>query len=258
MRFIVLNKKSLLYFVCTILVAFMLTINLTGGSAASVYLGYAPRLIPIYSVSTTEKKVAISFDSAWGADKTESILETLKEYEAQATFFLVGFWVDKYPEMVQKIDEHGVEIGVHSNTHPDMTKLSTQDMRLELATCIEKVESIVDKKVDLFRPPYGAYNNDLIETASDLGLYTVQWDVDTLDWKGLSAMEITTRVLNKVKNGSIILCHNNADHIVEALPLILDRLKLEGYSVTSVGDLILKDNYYIDHTGMQINNNAGE
>ena len=90
-----------------------------------------------------------------------------------------------------------------------------------------------------------------MEVAESLGLKTIQWDVDTLDWKGLSGAEITNRVLSKVKNGSIILCHNNSDHILDALPLLLSSLKNKGYTITSVGDLILQDNYYIDHAGVQ-------
>lgn len=255
MSFVVIKKRNILYFLIMLMVVCSLSINMTGGgSAASVYLGYVPRLVPIYYVQTDKKQVAISFDSAWGADKTLNILENLREYGVGATFFLVGFWVEKYPEMVKKIDEFGIEIGTHSNTHPDLTRLGTKDVELELSVSVDKIKQLIDKDVKLFRPPFGAYNNTLLQVASGLGLTTIQWDVDTLDWKGLSAIEICNRVLNKVKNGSIILCHNNADHIVEALPLILDRLKLGGYSVTSVGDLILKDNYSIDHTGMQKQN----
>ena len=91
-----------------------------------------------------------------------------------------------------------------------------------------------------------------LSIAYKLGLITIQWDVDTLDWKGLSGEEICQRVLCGVKNGSIILCHNNSDHILEALPLILDRLQKQGYKITSVSDLIYPDNYKIDRNGMQI------
>ena len=82
-------------------------------------------------------------------------------------------------------------------------------------------------------------------------MQTIQWDVDSLDWKGLTAEEITMRILNNVKNGSIILCHNNSDHILDALPMVLDRLKKQGYTITSVGDLVYKENYTIDRNGLQ-------
>lgn len=252
MKFLVLKRVWVKLFAFVLLCGVLLSINFDGnGVMASVYMGQVPRKVPIYAVDTTEKKVAISFDSAWGADKTLSILETLKEYNAGATFFLVGFWVDKHPDMVKKIDEFGIEIGTHSNTHPDMAKLSASQVRQELSHSMKLITDIINKPVKLFRAPFGSYNNTLLDEATALGLKTIQWDVDTLDWKGLSAVQIASRVMSLVKNGSIILCHNNADHIVEALPLILDRLKLAGYTVTSIGDLIYQDNYYTDHAGLQ-------
>lgn len=251
MHVFLLKKTSIQIGLVLLLVAIMLSLQLSGGSLATVYFGYAPRKVPIYCVNTDQKQVAISFDSAWGADKTQSILNTLKQYEAGATFFLVGFWVEKYENMVTAIDEMGFEIGTHSNTHPDLTKLSESDMQLELEKSMELITNLTQKPVTLFRAPYGAYNNTLLTVTERMNLHTIQWDVDTLDWQGLSAIEITTRVLNLVKNGSIILCHNNADHIVEALPLILNRLQMQGYTITSVGDLILTENYYVDSQGIQ-------
>lgn len=251
MKFLVVKSKTIKIALLLICVAILLSISYNGATSASVFFGTAPRKVPIYSVDTTNKQVAITFDTAWGADKTEGILKTLKEFNVNATFFMVGFWVEKYPELVKQINEQGIEIGTHSNTHPDFVKLSKEDMRLELDSSIEKIEKITNKKVELFRAPYGSYNNTMLNLCDELNLKTIQWDVDTLDWKGLSAMEITNRVINNVKNGSIILCHNNSDHILDALPLILDRLNKMGYKVTSVGDLIYKDNYQIDNLGIQ-------
>ena len=168
---------------------------------------------------------------------------------------MVGFWVDKYPEMVTAIHEAGLEIGTHSNTHPDFAKLSTDQMRLELTTSISKIENITITPVKIFRAPYGSYNNSLIKLSDELNLTTIQWDVDTLDWKGLSGGEIESRVMSRVKKGSIILCHNNSDHILDALPLVLTSLKNAGYKVCAVGDVIYSDNYYIDNLGVQRKNN---
>ncbi len=254
MRVLVIKKKYLILSIISIVCAIILSLDFTGGVAASVYFGYAPRLVPIYSVDTTDMRVAISFDTAWGADKTTRILDTLAEYGVGATFFMVGFWVEKYPDMVRAVYEHGIEIGTHSNTHPDFTRLSTSQMELELSTSIMHIKDVVDVNVELFRCPYGSYNNSVISTATSMGLKTIQWDVDTLDWKGLSGVEICERVMSRVKPGSIILCHNNSDHILDALPLVLERLKVAGYTVCSVGDLIYRDNYSIDHLGIQRKN----
>ncbi len=254
MKFVIIKKKGLILAVIALISMIMLSINFNGGVSASVYFGYAPRLVPIYSVDTSEKKVAISFDTAWGADKTEKILEILKEYKVNATFFMVGFWVEDYPEMVKAIDKQGIEIGTHSNTHPDFVGLSEEQMKLELTTSIDSIKKITGKEVNLFRAPYGSYNNTMLGLANSMNLKTIQWDVDTLDWKGYSGVDICERVMSKVKNGSIILCHNNADHILDALPLMLERLVNAGYEVVSVGELVIEQDYYIDHLGIQRKN----
>lgn len=254
MHFVVVKMKSLIMFVAVMLTIVMLSVSINGNTAASVYFGNSFRKVPIYNVKTDEKVVAISFDAAWGADKTEKIMEILKEYDVNATFFLVGFWVENYPEIAKKISENGFEIGTHSNTHPDMVKLDSDQMKLELETSIKIIENTTQAKVELFRPPYGSYNNNLIDVAESLNLKTIQWDVDSLDWKGISAVDITTRILNKVFNGSIILCHNNSDHILDALPIVLDRLNKRGYKVKCIGDIIYKDNYTINNQGTQLKN----
>ena len=251
MKFLVLKKSLVKYIIVLLLVSVLLAVNLFGSPSAVVYFGQVPRLVPIYGVDTEEKKVAITFDSAWGADKTLGILELLEKYDAKATFFLVGFWVDKYPDMVKAIHEQGIEIGTHSNTHPDFVNLTSEQMKLELTTSIEKIESITSTKVELFRAPYGSYNNTMLNLTESLNLKTIQWSIDTLDWKGLSGGEMVNRVLNKVTTGDIILCHNNSDNILDGLELILNRLTTKGYKFVSVGELIMKDNYYIDNLGIQ-------
>ena len=250
----VIKSRTIKIFLAMAVVVVLLALSFEGGACAQVWFGYSTRLVPVYRVDTQEKQVAISFDAAWGADKTEEILSVLEEYEVGATFFLVGFWVDKYPEMVQKIDEAGFEIGSHSNTHPDMANLSSENIAKELDISVEKIKAITGKDVTVFRPPYGSYSNDLINACSSRGLIAVQWDVDSLDWKGLSATDVTTRVMNNVQNGSIILMHNNADNVVQSTRMVLERLTKEGYKITSVGDLIYHSNYSIDRNGVQHSN----
>ncbi len=254
MRFCVIKSKTIKIVVAMVLVMIALSLSINGATSAEVYFGYSTRKVPIYNVETEEKQVAISFDAAWGADKTQGILDILKEFDCTATFFLVGFWVDDYTDMVRAIDSAGMEIGTHSNTHPDMVKLDKATMKIELETCISKIKSVTGKEVELFRAPFGSYNNDLIDVAESLNLKTIQWDVDSLDWKGLSANEISQRVLSRVKNGSIILMHNNSDNVLDGLRLILNRLKVQGYKVTSVGELVYSENYTVDRNGIQHKN----
>ncbi|MCM1534067.1 MAG: polysaccharide deacetylase family protein [Corallococcus sp.] len=215
------------------------------------------RLVPIYCVDRDDNYVAISFDAAWGADKTRQIMDVCDSYGVKATFFLVGFWIDKYPEMVAEIAARGFEIGTHSSTHPQMSKLSVEQCRSELVNSSKKIFDVTGQPVRLFRPPFGDYNNQLLTCASDLDLYTIQWSVDSLDWKGISAKEIAERV-QRAKSGDIILCHNNSDHIVEALPLIFEALKLKNIKFCTIGELIYSDNYYIDNSGKQIPTNNSD
>ena len=213
------------------------------------------REVPIYCVDRSDGYVSISFDAAWGADKTRQIMDVCDEYGVKATFFLVGFWVDKYPEMVAEIASRGFEIGTHSATHPQMSKLSEAQCREELVSSSKKIFELTGKPVKLFRPPFGDYDNQLLSVAKGLGLYTIQWSVDSLDWKGLSARQICERVQTAV-SGDIILCHNNSDHIVEALPLIFEAMKLKNLKFCPIGELIYTDNYYIDNSGKQISDKS--
>ena len=165
---------------------------------------------------------------------------------------MVGAWVDKYPESVKALSDAGHQIQNHSNTHPYMSKLSAEQITDELESCNKKIENITGVRPNLLRPPYGDYNNCLIETTQSLDMYTIQWSVDSLDWKDNATPEsICKRVTSKVKNGSIVLFHNDATHTPAALPMILSTLQKEGYEFVFIEDLILKENYEILHDGTQ-------
>lgn len=253
MKLIIINKRSIKIFASALFIVLLSAIYTIGFNSGiiSAFVNNE-KMIPIYCVDTDEKKIAISFDAAWGSDKTEDILKILKEHNVKTTFFLVAFWVDKYPDMVKRIDEEGHEIGNHSANHPNMSQLSEEKIREELTITSRKIEAITGKKVNLFRPPFGDYNNRVIRVSKELGYYVIQWDVDSLDYKDYGANAIVDRVISKVKNGSIVLFHNNAIFIREALPIILDKLQEMGYEIVPISELIYKDNYYIDHTGKQI------
>ncbi len=223
-----------------------------GGYPGNISVFAPQRELPIYNVETKEKNVAITFDASWGAENTQKILDILDKYDAKATFFLVGIWVDDYPDMVKQISAAGHEIGNHSSTHPHMNSLSEAEIEKELSTTSEKIKKLTGKDVRLFRPPYGEYNNRVVVTARSLGYQVIQWDVDSLDWKDLSADVMAQRILPKAKEGSIILFHNDGKYTPEVLPTILGELKSRGYKFVRVSDLIYKDNYYIDHKGTQI------
>ena len=207
--------------------------------------------LPVYSVETDEKKISISFDCARGVEHTDEILSALKEYDVVCTFFAVEFWVRTYPEYAKKIVDAGHELQTHSSTHSHMSKMSVESIKAELITSCKAIEDVTGQKVTLFRCPFGEYDNDVILTARALGLQVVQWDVDSLDWKDLTADQIAARVLSKTKSGSIILCHNNGKFTAKALPLIFAALKGNGFTFVKISDLVYFDDYKIDANGRQ-------
>lgn len=255
--FFVFHRKKILSIIALIIVTICSCCMLSTSNVATIYFNKSIRKVPIYNVKTDEKKVALTFDAAWGADKTENIIKILKENDVGGTFFLVGFWVDKYPDLVKKIHKSGLDIGNHSKNHLNMPKLTNDQMFEELNYVNTEVEKLIGEKPKFFRAPFGDYSNEVIETAKNNGLEPIQWDVDSLDWKGIGSREIVNRVISKVKNGSIILCHNNSDHILEALPILILELKNKGYTMVNLSELVYKDNFIIDNNGTQIIDNGG-
>lgn len=207
--------------------------------------------VPIYSVETEEKKIAISFDAAWGDEYTNDILDILDKYEVKTTFFLVGFWVDKFPEKVKEIDERGHDVGNHSTSHPYMSKLSEEQILKELNKTGNKIKELTGKEPTLFRPPFGDYNDRLIKVCRKNNYHVIQWDVDSLDWKELGVQPVVDRVTRNVQNGSIVLFHNNAKYVKEYLPLVIEELQKDGYEIVPISELIYKEDYYMDNTGRQ-------
>lgn len=134
--------------------------------------------LPIYSVGTDEKKVALSFDAAWGNEDTGNILETLKKHDIKVTFFMTGEWVRKYPDDVKAIAAAGHDLANHSENHKHMSQLSKQQSIDEIMKAHKRVKELTGIEMELFRPPYGDYNNQVVGTARECKYYTIQWDVD--------------------------------------------------------------------------------
>jgi len=220
-------------------------------SSAIVGASAATRELPIYCVDRDNKCVSLTFDAAWGNEDTQQLIDILAKYNIKATFFVVGAWVDKYPESVKALHDAGHEVMSHSNDHAHFSKLSENEIVDNLNTCNDKIEKVTGVRPTLFRCPYGEYDDHVITTVNSIGMTAIQWNVDSLDWKGISASEISQRVLSKVVPGSIVLFHNAAENTPEALPTIIEGLIADGYSIIPVSEILLKDDYMIDHTGMQ-------
>lgn len=209
------------------------------------------KVLPIYSVDRDDKVISVTFDASWGGDKTRKILDLLDEYDAKATFFLVGIWVDQFPELVQEIAARGHEIGNHSASHAHFTQISDAKIRQELASCSDKIEALTGTRPTLFRPPYGDYNSKVITIVRDEGYEAVQWSVDSLDWKNRGVEDLIRRATNNVQSGDIILFHNDSQYIVDALPAILKFYQAEGFRIVSAKDILLSGATTIDVQGKQ-------
>ena len=234
----------------------LLAITVMSGLVAGQYVSSASvtKKLPIYSVLTDKKEVAITFDAAWTNQDTEELIKILKKHKATATFFIVGDWADKFPESVKAFYDAGHTIANHSDTHKAFSKCSREEIRKEIVNCNEKLEKIIGEKITLVRAPSGDYTRESLEVAESLGMQTIQWNCDSLDYTKISVEEIVSRVVNSTQSGSIILFHNGVENIASALDKVLTELEKQGYSFVSVNDLIYKDNYYLDHTGKQILN----
>ena len=250
--FIVLKRKQILQVITVLLVFVACSVCLGQTDLSKTVFATGSKKLPVYSVDRgKEKKIAISFDAAWGADKTRKIVEVLNEHNVKATFFLVGFWVDAYKEEVAFLADNGMEIGNHSKNHLHMSGLNEEKLREEIEYVNTAVENLTGVTPKVFRAPFGEYNDRVLTAVENAGMIPIQWDVDSLDWKGISESEIISRITKKAKEGSIILCHNNSDHILEALPSVLEELIAEGYQFVTIGELIYHDNYRIDTQGVQ-------
>ncbi len=212
--------------------------------------------LPIYSVETDDKKVALSFDAAWGNEDTQIILDTLAKYNVHATFFMTGGWVENYPEDVKKIQAAGHDLANHSENHKNMSQLTDAECQEELMKVHNKVKELTGVEMNLFRPPYGDYDSHVITNAKNCNYHTIQWSVDSLDWKdyGVESIIKTVTEHKELKNGAIILMHNGAKYTAQALPTIIEKLQADGYQIVSISQLIYKDNYHLDVTGRQIQN----
>ena len=212
------------------------------------------RKLPIYSVETDEKKIAITFDAAWTNQDTAQIIEILKKHNARATFFIVGDWAEKFPESVKAFYNAGHTIANHSDTHKAFSKCSREEIKEEIINCNKKLEEITGTPITLVRAPSGDYTDQSLDVCKELTMTMIQWSCDSLDYRGLSVDEIVTRVVSGTTNGSILLFHNGVDNTAPALDNILTELEKQGYSFVSADDLIYKDDFYIDHTGKQCKN----
>lgn len=256
-----LNKNSQLFkiklaylFIITFLIIVCFSAAVTAVSDYDFLNDYSgSRLVPIYKVQRDDNKIALTIDGAWGNNQTEALLEIFRAESIPVSFFFAGIWLENNEELVMKINKVGHQIYNHSYKHLHSNYLT----KAELKTEILKTELIINeyqdenKDLKLFRPPYGEYNNLVIQTARELGYQVIQWSLDSHDWMDPGKDYILNRITNNITAGDILLFHNNSNNIVEILAEIIPILKKE-YKFVKIEDLIYNNNYQINSlTGLQ-------
>ncbi len=246
------KKQIVAGLVVLVVFALAMAAGLFLGIRGSVLPVSAQRLVPIYKVDTEEKKIAITIDGVWGAEYTPGILELLAEHNITITFFFGGYWLEKYPDMVRRIADGNHEIGNHSFTHPHCSQLSREKFREELRKTSDLVFALTGTRPLFFRPPFGDYSNMVIEVSEEEGMQVIQWSIDSLDWKNPGVDFIVRRIMGHVGPGDIILMHNNGEHTLEALTILIPKLLEANYKIVPLSKLVYRDNYYIErHSGLQ-------
>ncbi len=209
------------------------------------------RKLPVYRVERNDNKIAVTFDVAWENSNTDELIDILDEYDAKATFFITGDWCDRCPDDVKKFADAGHEIENHSDKHPHVEGINVNDLINDTRECSRKIEMLTGRAPTLYRAPYGEYDDSLLTTLEGMGLQTIQWDVDSVDWNKPTPEQIVKKVLDNTKSGSILLFHNDLQNTTEALPNVLKGLKEKGFEFVTVDELILHENFTIDANGEQ-------
>ncbi len=196
------------------------------------------QFLGICAVRSEEGKfVAITFDDGPSGHYTAELLEGLEERNVKATFFLCGYRVDQFPTLTRRIAEAGHEIGTHSDSHRFFSEMSPKELCKDLTTSVEKLREATGQEPTLLRPPGGIYDREILSKTTCADLPIILWSVDPDDWCCGNSCTIVKRVLNKVKDGDIILLHDMSDSSVKAALEIVDRLQEQGYTFLTVSDL---------------------
>lgn len=187
-------------------------------------------------VATKTKRIALTFDDGPHPTVTKQVLATLEKYDAKATFFVTGHRVSKSPKVLQAIYDAGHEIGNHTWSHPQLTKISSSQALAQINETSRIVQSVIGEEPTLFRPPYGAYNKAIL---SSLSVPMIMWSVDTLDWQHRTPAKTLKAVQNGAYNGSIILMHDIHQPTADALDSVMSYLSKQGYEFVTVSEIIM-------------------
>lgn len=192
---------------------------------------------PIYRGHPDKEMAAFLINVSWGTEHIPAILNTLKEHQVKATFFIEGKWAMENTDYVKMIHEQGHVIGNHAYNHPAMSRLSKQDMLDQISQTNEILEAITGEAPKWFAPPSGDYNDQVVEAAAEQNMETVLWSVDTVDWKNPSVSVMMNRVNNNIHPGATVLMHPTSS-IVEGLDSLIRNIKEKGYKIGTINTLM--------------------
>ncbi|MGE7840035.1 polysaccharide deacetylase family protein [Lysinibacillus sp. NPDC093712] len=192
------------------------------------------------------KYIALTFDDGPSPKVTPRVLQTLKQHEAKATFFMLGSRVEMYPSIAAQVAAEGHEIANHTFSHPNLKKMTHKEMIEEIDKTNNIIEMATGVTSTLFRPPYGVYNQDILNYTTSNNYTTILWSVDSLDWKSRNPTTIKKEILSNVTNKSVVLMHDIHTATAEALPELLMTLKKEGYEFVTVSELLTLQEEKVD------------
>lgn len=208
------------------------------GAALREYELACVRRGSVFSNKAAGMLVAVTFDDGVFSKKTPKILEVLDKYNARATFFALGRYVQQHPELAKAVLEQGSELGSHSWYHSKQTTLSAAERAEDFALTAKAFTDAVGSAPYLFRAPYGAINDDIKKELAEQNMLSILWSVDTEDWRAKSADQVFNSVMRSVYPGAIILMHENGDYTLEALPRVLQALQDKGYQIVTISELV--------------------
>ncbi|QDR80547.1 polysaccharide deacetylase family protein [Sporomusa termitida] len=235
---IVLVGKIRYWYVYFAVGVFMTVAMLSGNLQPLVATNELPAVPPpVFQGNSSQPRVAFACNVFWGEEYLPAMLKTFDENNIHITFFIGGSWANRYPQVLKDIANKGHELGNHTYSHPHPNNLSKEKNKEQIIKAEELVSSITGLKTNLYAPPYGEYNNTVLQAAQELNYTTIMWSIDTVDWKRPPPDILQERVLKKLHNGAIILMHPTAP-TAQALPGLISEIKKRGYTITTVTDIL--------------------
>ena len=189
------------------------------------------------SIDPDQKMIALTFDDGPGAG-TRRILSALDAADGRATFFMVGNRVEDYAETARKVAAQGSEIGTHTWSHPNLTKLSAAQVRRELERSMDVIERTTSARPTVLRPPYGSVNSTVRQVCVELGLAIANWNIDPEDWRVRDAQKVYRHIMNNARDGAIVVCHDLYPETAAALEMAIGELVERGYLLVTVSELL--------------------